>query len=592
MGSRNGAGALVLAAALLAACSGGSVGPGGGTTGPEDLSGLIHKFSLPPQDADGWSILAPSSDSRLVYVAADGDDGTGEAYAPSSPLVGADPFLPAGAVRAYATLAAALAQARAGFPDWILLRRGDTWTSTAVLSLKAGRSATERSLLGAYGPATVRPVVKDHGITLSWASDAAVVGIRFYAARRDPTNAAEFAGFASAGFDSGFDGLLGYGGSLTGGILIEDCWFDWFAGNVLQSPKDSFPPLTDLIVRRNLITNDYSPTDAHSQGLYTDRVSLLLEENVFDHNGWFQPAAGNDGTDGGATMFNHNTYFAGARDTLFRRNLFLRASSIGNKFTSNTDSGTNQVKAWNILVDDNLYVEGEIGISMGGNDDQDDGPRWRNIQVTDNVMMHLGRAQPTERTLGWGIEVDDWEGGVVSGNVFTHIGDPVVDNTFAIVVSGDTSDLAVAGNVVHAIESGGNALVDFRDGDRNHRTRFTGNALDADSTPLLGYALSGNAGFGDNHFSSSRPQAQWFRVAGAAAGLDAYRTASKDGSSVAAVPSYADPERTLETYLASLGLPTDLDSYAAALRQQSRFHWDPALQAPAINAYVRAGFAH
>lgn len=103
-------------------------------------------FTLPQQDANGWSILTPSADSRLIYVSTSGDDGTAQTYTSVSAEVGADLYNP-GAVLPYATLDAALAQARAGYPDYILLRRGDTWTRTAAIAMKAGRSATERMVL-------------------------------------------------------------------------------------------------------------------------------------------------------------------------------------------------------------------------------------------------------------------------------------------------------------------------------------------------------------------------------------------------------------------------------------------------------------
>lgn len=599
---------LVLASLLLgflSACGGGG---GSGSTGsssssssgsgsssgshlPTDLDGLASKFTFPAQDANGWSILTPSSDSRLIYVSASGNDTTARTYTPASTEVGTDPYNPAGAILPYATIDAALAQARAGYPDYILLKRGDTWTRTAAINLKAGRSATERSVLGYYGSAAARPTVLHKGVNFSWASHSALVGIRFYASQRDPASA-DFVGFANVSGEAGFDGLIGYGGSVTGGLLIEDCWFDWFSGNVLQSPVTTYAALNDIIIRRNIFTNNYS-TAGHGQGLYTSRVSLWLEENIFDHNGWYKQGDSNfsDQAEGKATMFNHNTYFTETRETVFRNNLFLRASSSGNKFTSNTASGTNQVKAWDVLVDNNLYVEGEVGISLGGNDDQNNGPRWRNIHVTNNVMQHIGRTQPTLRTLGWGLDVQDWDGGKVTGNIFSHWGDATLSNNYAINADGDSNDVSYTGNIVYNISSGG-ALVKFLGGAIHQRVTFTGNDLWTSTTgQLLSYSLTGNAGFGNNYFHSTRNAAQWFTVNGAYASFDQYKTAAGDTTSVAGERSYVAPERTIETYLASKGLATDMNSFAALLCTQSKFNWRPDLRASAINDYIRAGFA-
>lgn len=586
---------------LVTACGGGGDGSASGssagndtgttTSSYSDLSGLVSKFSLPPQDANGWSILTPSADSRLIYVSRSGNDSTAQVYSPSSAEVGPDPFKPSGTILPYASIDTALTKARIGYPDYILLKRGDTWTETAAIHLKAGRSATERAVLGYYGSASARPVVKHYGVELSWASYSAVIGIRFLASQRNPADA-DFAGFGNVADLSGFNALAGYGGTVTGGLLIEDCWFDWFAGNVLQSPLSTAPALTDLIVRRNIITNNYS-TDAHAQGLYSARASILLEENIFDHNGWYKQGDTNfsDPSEGKATMFNHNTYFGEARDTLFRNNLFLRASSIGSKFTSNTTSGTNAIKAWNLVIDNNLYVEGEVGISLGGNDDQNNGPRWRNIHVTNNVMMHIGRTQPTLRTLGWGLDVNDWDSGIVSGNIFTTWGDATLNNNYAIYTHGDTNDVSYTGNITYNVHSGG-PLVYFLDGALNKRSQYTGNDLSINNAgTLVSYTLTSNNGFGNNYFYSTAAASRWFLINGTNSTLDQYRAASGDTTSVAGRRGYAHPERTVETYLASLGHATDMNSFVALLTQQSKFNWVPALQAAAINDYIRAGFA-
>src|SRR5690606_8303540 len=129
--------------------------------------------------------------------------------------------------------------------------------------------------------------------------------------------------------------------------------------------------------------------------------SILLQENLFDHNGWrIQSRESNsDKADGQATMFNHNTYFTSAQGVLFERNLFLRASSIGNKWTA-TDSNPSR----GVVMNDNLYAEGEIGISIGGNNPL--GPlRFRDVVMRNNVLTDIGRARPTNRSLAWGVEI-------------------------------------------------------------------------------------------------------------------------------------------------------------------------------------------
>lgn len=541
-------------------------------------------FTQSPKDANGWSILTPSADSRLVYVSGSGNDGTAKPYLPADAEIGSDPFNPAGVILPYATITAALAQMRNGYPDYVLLQRGDAWVISATLYPKAGRSVAERSVLGYYGSNTARPIVKHFGVDLSRASYSAVIGIQFVASQRNPASP-DFTGFNTD--VSGLNALGGYNNTVVGGLLIEDCWFDWFSGNVLQSPLTTAPVLADVIVRRNIFTNNYSST-SHSQGLYSDRASILLEENTFDHNGWYQQAVNNDRTDGGATFFNHNTYFGAARDTIFRRNLFLRASSIGSKFTSNTPSGINQTKVWNLQIDNNLYVEGEIGISLGGNVDQNNGPRWRNIYVTNNVMMHIGRAQPTRRTLGWGLDIQDWRGGQVKGNIFTAWGDSVVNNTYALYSVGHTTGVEYSNNIFYNV-AGNNPLISFQNAGTQSDIKFFNNEIQG--SRLMFNDLTESGIFHDNYYSSTLDQSRWFTATGATyVSLADYRTRTGDTTSIAETRTYVDPNRTLETYLTSLSIATDMDSFVAELVQQSKFNWRPELGADALNTYIRNGF--
>jgi len=104
-----------------------------------------------PVDEAGWTVLRPSPDSRIIYVSSSaGDDATGRACSASDAAVGGDPFRPAGPVSAYKTVRAGLAQARDGYPDWVLLRRGDAWEEPLGMPHN-GRSASEPAVIAAWG---------------------------------------------------------------------------------------------------------------------------------------------------------------------------------------------------------------------------------------------------------------------------------------------------------------------------------------------------------------------------------------------------------------------------------------------------------
>ena len=123
------------------------------------LTHSVFSQNTLPKDAEGWTAFTPSEDSRIIYVAQSGaDDATADVYAAGDEAVGSNPFVPAGEVMPFKTVEAAFDQARNGYPDWILFKRGEEWTSG--ISPKDGRSADEPSLVGSYGADGSAPMFK------------------------------------------------------------------------------------------------------------------------------------------------------------------------------------------------------------------------------------------------------------------------------------------------------------------------------------------------------------------------------------------------------------------------------------------------
>jgi hypothetical protein len=116
-----------------------------------------------PVDEEGWTVLRPAADSRLIYVSSSvGDDDAARFYTPDDPAVGPNPFRPEGAVKPYRTVRSGLAAARDGYPDWVLLKRGDAWYEP-LGSPPNGRSTQEPSVIGAYGEGPRRPQLRLRG---------------------------------------------------------------------------------------------------------------------------------------------------------------------------------------------------------------------------------------------------------------------------------------------------------------------------------------------------------------------------------------------------------------------------------------------
>ncbi len=547
-----------------------------------------------PVDPEGWSILRPAKDSRLVYVSSSkGDDNSARFYTPGDPVIGPDPFHPTGQVRPYKTIRAALAVVRDEHPDWLLLKRGDTWTE-AIGPVPNGRSKREPFVVASYGSNGPRPQLRldggRAGVRLASRNgfhDVAIVGLEFYVPRKDPRSA-QFTTDCAAK-PAIWVYLSGKRPAAGRRLLVEDCCLR-FCGVVLQVTRERRgekpPAIAEIVFRRNLVLDNYSRT-SHCQGTFAAGISMLLEENVYDHNGWLIQERGNRKARGGATMFNHNTYFADCHDVVFRNNLFLRASSAGNKWTANSGPGS----ASNLVMENNLYVEGEIGIGIGGNTP---GPlRFRNVRITNNVLIDMGRGRPTLRTLGWGVDVTDWDGGLIAGNVFVQPVRPGVRNVHLLSLgasdaTGKCRNVTVKDNVF----CGGPVYL-IKNADRLNDVTLTGNRflMPWAQGPLIRAAgdLSG-CKFSNNVYWSTQPADKWFQLDGQPADFATWvRRSGETGSARQTVP-VPQPVPTIESYMAHLGLKPTLEAFVAEVRKQSRTNWRPQFTAAAVNNWVRKAF--
>ncbi len=557
------------------------------------------EFNLYPRDTNGWdkngwSLISPSKDSRLIYVSSStGDDDTAEVYALREVRAAEDP----GRVKPFKTISAAMNSAREGYPDWVLLLKGDVWEVDYNTDLKAGRSVTERSVFGSYGVVGSRPIVKvdsSAGLTI-WVDKSNIVvrGITFYAYKRDPESS-DFIGWGSVEDSIGIR-IYSKKGSVRGSILFEGNDLNYFSKGIEIAGKGD---VLDMVVRRNSIRNSYSEK-SHSQGISATHVSMLLEENVFDHNGWYkqQVGGGNEMSEGQATMFNHNTYFSNSYNTQFIRNIFLRSSSIQNKWTAEavSDSKTNSIKSYELLMEDNVYVGGEIGISAGGNLDYGTGPRWKDISIKNNVMLGIGRDQPTNRNLGWSIDANDWDGGLICGNYLLHTDNALVNNLYGVKLSGHSNRVAISENTIHGLimprPEGHLAAIAITDEPKADIIISKNNVQLRDSKMHIIVADQlDSIVFRDNIYLSSLDREEWFGSLGEVYDIEEWRLRSGDNNSTVGPVSFLEPKRTFETYLLSIGLSGSIDEFSAHASNQSEGNWNADLTAPSILRYIREAY--
>lgn len=339
----------------------------------------------------GFTLFHPSVDTHIIYVSTSGLDSN----------TGADAAHP---IKTIAHGTDLLRQNYNGTPAWLLLKRGDTWNEAVFWGNLSGRSAAEPMLLGSYGASSVRPLVKtepaDRGLTICCDASQhfAIVGIHFYSYKRDP-HSPDFDPNAAYQYPGG---IWEDTSSQGGDILVEDCLIEFYAGDVFQQDNTS-AHITGLTWRRNTVYGNYGRTqdgsyhDSRSQGIWSYRVDqMLLEDNLFDHNGWNENVAG-----GESNIYSHNIYLDQDNSHVtVRKNIIARASSHGLQLRPGGD------------VEDNLFLRNAITMFTAS---------VPSI-VSNNVVLDSARIQagPAAGARGWGISIYDLPSATVSGNIVAH----------------------------------------------------------------------------------------------------------------------------------------------------------------------------
>ena len=383
---------------------------------------LTLAAQLPLNEA-GWSQVAPGPDSRVIYVSSSEGDNANDGLSPESPV---------------ATIERAAALARPGQPDHILLKTGDTFrTRFGIGNFHSGKSPEEPTVISYYGGGSVRPVVdcENHFMSTFRAerSHIAIIGIDFYASAQDP-NAPQFNPEVFHGSRTAFSII----GSSGGNLLIEDCKFRYIGLGAFtaQEPGD----FTNIKIRRNIVVDawadstyfeHYSDGRNRQQGMYIeDTRGVLIEENLFDHNGWNEQVPG-----AGKNKFNHNVYMQvnnpDSDQIRVRGNILARASAHGIQMRSGG------------RATDNLFVQNSVNVNVGYPPQPPADPS-ANGYVADNVFLEVVRMDSTEEVVNnpqrsgalWGVNTINLPS-VVENNIFAH----ALNTETNVIAVGDYDDV-------------------------------------------------------------------------------------------------------------------------------------------------------
>ena len=522
-------------------------------------------------DADGWTVVTPAGDTRVVYVSSSSGDDSNSGLSDIQPVK---------------TIAKARTLVRNNSADWLLLKRGDVFRESMLQWDKSGRSAQEPVVIGAYGSHPARPMLATgiaNGFTTGGTpvSNLYVIGLHFNSSSRNPDNPADF-----VGTDGGSYGVQTL--SRTDNLLFEDSVFDAYKNNV--SIQRYHGPVTNVSIRRCQILDAYSTT-GRSQGLYMEGVDgITLYQNLFDHNGWDERVSA------WATTQNHNVYLHSSNTGL---------TYVGN-ISSNASSHGLQARGGGV-VRDNLFLANPIGLSFGLVNGSTVTAGGVEGEVSGNVFLDSRSIGTSGR--GWGVEIGNTKPGgttIVRGNIFAQDSQrqfPAIMLSYGF--GGDNAQNSVGLNNV-TVED--NKVYKWYQALSTHRDFLPGGtgqlALNdlvvrnndfqtlADSRIVLqnhAYNAAEERWTGNVYWDES-PASAWFSRAGASASFDGWK-AAVEPTAVQRKQDYADPDRTAGSYNATLGGAATTAAFVAEVRRQSAQAWRPSYAAGAVLNYVRAGFA-
>lgn len=501
----------------------------------------------------GWTRLTPSVDTRTVYVSASEGNDANNGLTPQTPV---------------RTLSAAERKLRDGYPDWMLLKRGDVWTGVSFPNWnKSGRSSAEPLVVSSYGSSSERPKILTPPTATAFQAPGtnvrqhvAFVGLHFEPHARQSTQNPK--------------GIRWIGSCNN--ILFEDCAIIGYSDNMVFQ-EFSGSVLRDVRVRRSVIADAWS-TAGHSQGLFAHVVDgLLVEECVFDQNGW------NTAMGASPSTYNHGIYSTTKnKNVVIRGNVFARSSANGVQARSGG------------IIEDNVFAENPAGLNFGwaqGGSPQS--PEGVTGLVVNNAFVNV-----IDRGFGgWAIAI---------GNIGAAGPTTIADNLVLSTTESDLPGMVIAGTNgygIHNLRVERNAIRGWSSmmrilgtpGVDLNNVEITDNVLQASSgSSILVQFRDSRVGsmvdFERNTYYRPGTASSWLEDADGRYSVSTWRPRADEPSAEQRQVAFRDSSRTIGSYNALQGGPATLEGYLAEARKQSRGRWRSAYTGRNLSRYLREGF--
>lgn len=501
----------------------------------------------------GWTVFTPASDTRIIYVSSTDGNDTNDGLSPARPK---------------RTIWAGYELMREGFPDWLLLKRGDQFDNQMVYTFKSGRSASQRQLVATYGPSTQRPLVRS-GLTdgggrmgQGRTDNLAIVGIAFVPHLRTGQTPEEPTGFRW--LDNGRN------------ILLEDLQFQGYKDNI---SVQGFNGIVENFVIRRCQFLDAWARGGHSQGIYASKVNgLTFDQCLFDRNGWWPGVAE-------PTIFNHNIYVqVDCANVTMRETISARGSSHGAQIRPGGE------------VRNNLFIENAIslligtgGVAGGGTD-----PTLPVVANAQHNVILAGRNISSALPRGFGMDVMFTSSGTISHNLIKDIGSGTAPS--AIRLDGNQGagnrNLTISHNVIH---NWGGPVSFVGGSSKLAGITFADNRIDSSNAnvPLVSLSDAANTAAitarNNRYWAPNAPAPSLFRLGSNGQSFDQWRTALGETGSEQAAITAPNLGVSIANFNQAAGFTGGADELLSRMRLQSRMSWDARLTASSVNRYFRNG---
>lgn len=347
-----------------------------GAVGLMSLAGTNPALAAGDDQASFWTQFTPSVDTRLIFVSSSAGNDSNSGLTPATPVK---------------TIARGYQLLRDGSPDWLLLKRGDTWVEALPNWDKSGRSESEKMVMGAYGEGDSRPQVRPPlGITgMNTVGNTKTDHVAFVGFHLEPEARADDSS------PTGFRWLR-----RGEDILFEDLFVVGWGNNFSLQAFGDGVILKNFHINGCVITKAWS-LNGRGQGVYASGVNGLtiknsvIAANGYDYDRGIEP-----------TVYCHEIYIQNnCEDVLVSDNVIADSGGSGIEFRSDG------------VLDNNLFINNAVSAHIGSGSPPR--PGGISISIGNNIIMH-GRGMTPSRPRSQGFMISNIRNADIHNNIFLH----------------------------------------------------------------------------------------------------------------------------------------------------------------------------